>query len=248
MQNDNKKIKLEEDQESSPLLSLLKSNKTFKSNHLQVPKNIVLTQQQLLAARKLISNIGSSSVNTYLTMKPVLVPASQGMNETKNYSNIPDQAELSPTYPKIINPVSIKAERTDFDTLMAPPNNSLMDSDVLTTFSKVDTNITKPTFTANSNASRNLNEINRTQSEKELMALVDGDNVSADGKSIDLKLHKILIITSFNFSVLWHSTRKCAKSLPQIHSLTLLLLHVFVEVFYRNHLDALRKLLRTKTR
>jgi len=187
---DNKKIKQETGEEPS-LVSLLKANNNKYRQNFQ--KNLVLTPQQLLAASKLISEAGVGCVNTYLTTKPVLVPTSLNLPfNTICNNNMEDQkpiliqetAELSPTYPKITNPVSVKAEHTDLDTLVVPPDMTYnTDRKVLgktPVFSRLVNVVTRPTISSNTSAAMNLNEINRTQSEKELMALVDENVISAD--------------------------------------------------------------------
>ena len=206
-----KKIKIERDNSvdvavnATNLVSLL-------SNGLNRIKNksnntLLLTTEQLVAARKLISAAQPAIVNTYVTSKPILVPRNvmtdSTCNRKKDLSNVlsivdstcsrnkdlsnvlsivENHDQMSPTYPKIVNPVSIKAERTDMDCVMRPPVGNQRPCQHQQYLNRVDTNVTRPTITSNTSAALNLNEINRSQSEIELMALVDGDDVTADGK------------------------------------------------------------------
>ena len=174
---------------------------TQKSKLQQVDKStgLFLTEEQLKTSSKLISQAQPGVVNTYL----VTVPLSNLSNNltTIHPGKLTDdveECELSPTYPKMVNPVSIKAERGESDQMMRPPSdsmtyNTVRDHNITTPSLQMSTpatkmqqllsQATKPVVSTNATAALNLNEINRTQSERELMALVGGDVVSADGRS-----------------------------------------------------------------
>lgn len=174
---------------------------TQNSKVRQIDKStgLFLTEEQLKTSSKLISQAQPGVVNTYL----VTVPLSNLSNNltTIHPGKLTDdveECELSPTYPKMMNPVSIKAERGESDRMMRPPSDcvtfstlrdvttpSLQISAPATKMQQFLSLATKPVVSMNATAALNLNEINRTQSERELMALVDGDVVSADGKLSD---------------------------------------------------------------
>ena len=196
-----KKIKIDPTGNITNLVSLLSNDIRNTANKSNVSNSLLLTPEQLLAARKLIKAVQPAIVNTYLTSKPItipnnLMPDSGDIKKELPNSTLPimdshSTAQLSPTYPKIINhvsikaelhPISIKAERIDIDC-MKPPGVPL-DKKLLNRqlyLHRLVSNVTRPTITSNTTAALNLNEINRTQSENELMALVDGDDISADG-------------------------------------------------------------------
>ena len=108
----------------------------------------------------------------------------------------------SPTYPRQVSEmpnlsVTIKKEPVDEFTydgsddllrsplgLRLPPESQPINEPVsVAPISRtILNNMMNPVHSTSSSASLNLNEINRTQSEKELMALVGGEKVSADGK------------------------------------------------------------------
>ena len=169
-------------------------------------KKLVLTTKQHL----LTTNRGSNNNNnqqqqhapTYVTSRPVIVESPHSSvlttmstrctttTNTKNTNHThTQQQQLSPNlpfanYPKISNPVSIKADRHSESEIGNPCDTS---QSGVHTLSPCVPSITKPVMTSNTSAARNLNEINRTQSEKELMAMVDGDNVSADELCAEFK-------------------------------------------------------------
>lgn len=160
------------------LVSLLTNNpkKSDTSN------NLGLTPEQLLTATKLINSTQPGMVNTYLATKPLIVTGNL-MNPTDvlvdmKESPKPDQAELSPTYPKIVTPVSIKTEHVDMDYMMTSPHT--VQSAHEQKFPGRNRSRLQNPLKSTKSGSLNLNEINRTQSEKELMALVDEEDVSAD--------------------------------------------------------------------
>ena len=165
-----------------------KSNKT---RHSPTEKPLFLTEEQIKTSSKLIGQAQPGVVNTYL----VTVPLS---NLSNNMTSIQpgkltdelEECELSPTYPKSINPVSVKSEIDEGDRLMRPPSDCItfqtptqqIPAPSTTKMQHLLSQVTKPVVTSNASAALNLNAINRTQSERELMALVGGDVVSADGK------------------------------------------------------------------
>lgn len=189
-----------------------------------MPTKVVLTTKQYLAASKIINAAQPNLVNTFLSPKPLAIssdvtnsrvqPVTPTANtvlmcddrsDINNNCNTSTETLFDPTtdlalaYPKITNPVSIKAERLDSEITLpcdVSPNSTI---DCIRTFTPVVHSITRPTVTSNNTATLNLNEINRTQSERELMAMVGGDNISADGKSCAILLSLKLV----------HHTNKC---------------------------------------
>ena len=156
---------------------------------------LFLTEEQLKTSSKLISQAQPGVVNTYLVTVPLSTLSSNLTTiQPGKLSDDLEECELSPTYPKSMNPVSIKSETDEGDRLMRPPSDITTfhskDSDVsmlqlttpVTRKQQLFNQVTKPVVSTNAKAGLNLNEINRTQSERELMALVGGDVVSADGK------------------------------------------------------------------
>lgn len=150
---------------------------------------LVLTEEQIKTSNKLISQAQPGVVNTYLVTVPLSsLPGS--LTPLPKPNEDVEECELSPTYPvKVVNPVSIKAESVDSDCMMRPPGSlplNTKNTSTVVSFPKIQTLLnqaTKPIVSTNATAALNLNAINRTQSERELMALVDGDVVSADGRS-----------------------------------------------------------------
>lgn len=172
--------------------------KTNVQQQSDTTSGLFLTEEQLKTSSKLISQAQPGVVNTYLVTVPLSTLSSNLTTiQPDKLSDDLEECELSPTYPKSINPVSIKSETDESDRLMRPPSDcitfhSTKDSDVsmlqlttpVTRKHHLLSQVTKPVVSTNAKAALNLNEINRTQSERELMALVDGDVVSADGKSL----------------------------------------------------------------
>lgn len=148
---------------------------------------LVLTEEQIKTSNKLISQAQPGVVNTYLVTVPLSSLPGSLTPLPKPNDNF-EECEPSPTYPKMVNSVSIKTERIENDFMMQPPAalpyNAKDHPPTMVVLPKMQTLInhaTKPVVSTNAKAALNLNEINRTQSERELMALVDGDVVSADG-------------------------------------------------------------------
>ena len=148
------------------------------------PRPQTIIQQQL-------NNITASALNNNNRCNKLLQvdhSCSVSSESKNNIHTAPDTTqELSLGYSKITNPVSIKAERLDAEITLASDMCTTTSPgviDCIRTLHPIVQSITRATVTSNNTATLNLNEINRTQSEKELMAMVDGNNISADGKLV----------------------------------------------------------------
>ena len=106
-----------------------------------------------------IVNENQSSMNTHISEKllPIPCPSLSGIESEYPFVAMNDTVQLLPNYLKAtveINNNSLEGKPTEFHL-----------EDFI-----------------NNCSEENLNVINRTESEKELMALVDGENVTADGE------------------------------------------------------------------